>query len=446
MNQNQEFIETEIGNIPSDWKIEKLKNLCTKIGSGATPRGGSNVYVSSGITLIRSQNVYDDGFNEQGLAFINESAAEKLQNVEVKEHDVLLNITGDSICRASIVPKEILPARVNQHVSILRTNEKLYYRFLFYFLSLNKTKNKLLSYDAGGTRQALTKSMLEEFHVPLPEYEEQVKIGDFFWTITEKIALNRSMNSTLEAIGQALFKNWFVDFEFPDEEGKPYRSSGREMVETELGEVPRGCRVVKNISELCSLINYGYTQSSTEEKIGPKFLRVMDINKGDWIDWTSVPYCEIEDKNLPKYLLEKGDIVVARMADPGKLAIFESDIAAVFASYLIRIRLNNTNYSYYLYYLMKSKYYQEYILGAATGSVQKNLNAKGLTNGLPIIIPTNEIIIRFNKIIGSLRKKINENVTESINLSQIRDALLPKLMSGEIRVNVEREVKNETMG
>jgi type I restriction enzyme S subunit len=262
MDQEQELIETEIGRIPSDWKIKKLKNLCIKIGSGATPRGGANIYVPSGIALIRSQNVYDGGFNEQGLAFINEDAAEKLKNVEVREHDVLLNITGDSICRASIVPKEILPARVNQHVSILRTNEKLYYRFLFYFLSLNKTKNKLLSYDAGGTRQALTKSMLEEFHVPLPEYEEQVKIGDFFWTITEKIALNRLMNSTLEAIGQALFKCWFVDFEFPNEKGKPYKSNGGEMVETELGEIPKGWRVVENISELCKLINYGYTQSS----------------------------------------------------------------------------------------------------------------------------------------------------------------------------------------
>ncbi len=180
IKQKTKFRETEIGGIPEDWKIRKLKNLCTKIGSGATPRGGANIYVLSGIALIRSQNVYDDGFNKQGLAFINEDAAEKLKNVEIKEHDVLLNITGDSICRASIVPKEILPARVNQHVSILRTNEKLYYKFLFYYLSLNKTKNRLLSFDAGGTRQAITKGMLEEFYVPLPEYEEQVKTGDFF--------------------------------------------------------------------------------------------------------------------------------------------------------------------------------------------------------------------------------------------------------------------------
>jgi type I restriction enzyme S subunit len=96
---------------------------------------------------------------------------------------------------------------------------------------------------------------------------------------------------------------------------------------------------------------------------------------------------------------------------------------------------------------MKSKYYQEFILGAAGGSVQKNLNAKGLTNGLPIILPSDKIIISFNKIIGSLRGKINENVIESIYLSQICDTLLPRLMSGEMRVNVERkEAKNETMG
>lgn len=160
----------------------------------------------------------------------------------------------------------------------------------------------------------------------------------------------------------------------------------------------------------------------------------MDINKSDWIEWANVPYCEIDTKDLPKYLLEKGDIVIARMADPGKVAIFETDTQAVFASYLIRIRLANRNYSYYLYYLMKSKYYQEFIIGAATGSVQKSLNAKGLTSGLPIVTPPKEVINMFNEIVGSLRSRINENVIESASLAKMRDSLLQRLMSGQIRV------------
>jgi len=127
------------------------------------------------------------------------------------------------------------------------------------------------------------------------------------------------------------------------------------------------------------------------------------------------------------------------MADPGKVAIYESNIDAVFASYLIRIRLLNPNYSYYLYYLMKSPYYQYYIMGASSGTVQNNLNAKGLTTGLSIIIPDETTIKKFNDIIGVLRKKINENISQSQNVGQIRDSLLPKLMSGKIRVIPEKE-------
>jgi len=247
------------------------------------------------------------------------------------------------------------------------------------------------------------------------------------------------MNQTLEEIGQTIFRHWFVHFEFPNEDGQPYKSSGGEMVDSELGEIPKGWDVVENIAEKCDLINYGYTQSATEEEVGPKFLRVMDINKGDWISWDTVPYCKIDRKQLPKYRLEKGDIVIARMADPGKVAIFESDIVAVFASYLIRIRLLDPKYSYYFYYLMKSPYYQYYIVGASSGTVQSNLNAKGLTRGLAVIIPNKTLIGEFNKTIELLRDKINNNIQENHYLSNIRDSILPKLMSGKIRVNVPEE-------
>ncbi len=435
-------MDSEIGKIPDDWElmtIDKIKaNDKKAIISG--PFGsniGSRYFVESGIPVIRGNNLKADmtRFIDDGFVFLTLEKAIEL-NTWAERNDLIFTAAG-TLGQVGIIPNNSKYEKyiISNKQLRLRVNERIIRPlFAFYWFSSPIMVSYIQQRNTGSTIPLINLSVLRSLPIPVPPLDIQDRVINIVDSLDSKIALNRSMNSTLEAIGQALFKHWFVDFEFPDGEGKPYRSSGGEMVETELGEVPKGWRVVKNISELCSLINYGYTQSSTEEKIGPKFLRVMDINKGDWIDWTSVPYCEIEDKNLPKYLLEKGDIVVARMADPGKLAIFESDIAAVFASYLIRIRLNNPNYSYYLYYLMKSIYYQEYILGAATGSVQKNLNAKGLTNGLPIIISADDTINRFNKIIGSLRKKLNENVTESINLSQIRDALLPKLMSGEIKV------------
>lgn len=107
----------------SEWREVKLGDLCTKIGSGATPRGGSESYKEFGVSLIRSQNVLDLKFSEDGLAFIDEIQANDLKNVIVEKNDVLMNITGDSVARVCKVPTKILPARVNQHVAIIRSDE-----------------------------------------------------------------------------------------------------------------------------------------------------------------------------------------------------------------------------------------------------------------------------------------------------------------------------------
>ncbi|MBS9783514.1 MAG: restriction endonuclease subunit S [Pasteurella sp.] len=194
---------------------QKLQNLCLKIGSGSTPRGGNKVYLTNGnYTLIRSQNVYNEGFNKSGLVYISDNDAEKLQGVSVKEDDVLINITGDSVARVSMPLKEILPARVNQHVSIIRANPKyLDSYFLKYFLISPKTNNYLLSLAcSGATRNALTKSMLEKLEIPLLSLEKQKRISGILRTIDDKIQLNNETNQTLEHIAQAIFKSWFIDF------------------------------------------------------------------------------------------------------------------------------------------------------------------------------------------------------------------------------------------
>ena len=112
---------TEIGVIAQDWDIVNLADVCTKIGSGITPRGGEKVYQDSGVALVRSQNVLNNSFSKQGLEHINESTAKDMKNVTIEKNDVLLNITGDSVARCCTLPEYFLPARVNQHVCIIRT-------------------------------------------------------------------------------------------------------------------------------------------------------------------------------------------------------------------------------------------------------------------------------------------------------------------------------------
>lgn len=166
----------------------KLHEITTKIGSGATPLGGEGVYKTEGITFIRSQNVYDGYFTEEGLAYIDEEQAKKLDNVAVEENDLLFNITGASIARCCIVESKYLPARVNQHVSIIRANEKVLPKYLQLILCSSEYKNRLLDIGEGATsRQAITKAQLENFKIPLPSIAEQKKIITAIEKIENKI-------------------------------------------------------------------------------------------------------------------------------------------------------------------------------------------------------------------------------------------------------------------
>lgn len=167
--------------------IKKLSELTTKIGSGATPKGGGSAYKESGISLIRSLNVHDLNFKYDGLAFIDDEQAKALSNVEVSSGDVLLNITGASIARCCIVPDGILPARVNQHVCILRPNHLLNSDFLNYLIVSPKFKSALLFQGAGGaTRQALTKAMIENFDIPMPTLNKQAEAIEKIKQINEQ--------------------------------------------------------------------------------------------------------------------------------------------------------------------------------------------------------------------------------------------------------------------
>jgi type I restriction enzyme S subunit len=159
------------------WEEDKLKNITTKIGSGATPRGGQAAYKESGISLIRSMNVHDAGFTSKKLAFIDDEQASKLNNVIIEENDVLLNITGASVARCCLAIKEFIPARVNQHVSIIRPiKDKIDSNYLHFLLTSKKNKDLLLGIgEQGSTRQAITKVQIENFVVSYPKSIEEQK-------------------------------------------------------------------------------------------------------------------------------------------------------------------------------------------------------------------------------------------------------------------------------
>lgn len=194
------------------WEKKKLGEVCVKIGSGATPRGGRESYLSKGISFIRSLNVYDREFKYKDLAFIDENQAYDLRNVIVEEGDVLFNITGASVCRSCVVPLNVLPARVNQHVSILRCKKDIVNPiFLNAQLVSDSKKNQLiaLSKIAGATREAITKVQLENEEILIPPLSLQVKFAEMIENIEKQKARAKAEIEQSEAVFQALLQESF---------------------------------------------------------------------------------------------------------------------------------------------------------------------------------------------------------------------------------------------
>ena len=208
-----------VENIMS-WRVEQLKKMTLKIGSGATPKGGNENYKLVGIPLIRSLNVYNGIFQYKNLAFIDEKQALALNNVIVNKDDVLLNITGASVARSCIVPEHLVPARVNQHVAIIRVkNEFLNSIYLCALFTSSSYQKKLLnlSKSNGATREALTKSDLEKLPIPLPPLSLQLR----FAVIIEKIEQQKELVKKALQESEDLFQRLMQDlFRSEQENGK----------------------------------------------------------------------------------------------------------------------------------------------------------------------------------------------------------------------------------
>ncbi len=178
-----------VDGVPEGWGKKALGSITTKIGSGFTPRGGDASYSTEGTPLIRSLNVYNDLFEDKGLAYISEDQASALANVTIQSHDILLNITGASVTRCCMAPERYLPARVNQHVMIIRCDPFIANPFFVHAaINSDERKRQLLSYaQKGSTREALTKEIVANFEIDLPT----VELMGLFGEIAETAFLQR---------------------------------------------------------------------------------------------------------------------------------------------------------------------------------------------------------------------------------------------------------------
>jgi type I restriction enzyme S subunit len=413
-----------------------LKNITTKIGSGATPTGGKNSYKNCGISLIRSLNVYDFKFEYEDLAFIDDEQAAGLSNVQVERYDLLLNITGASVARCCMVPEKVLPARVNQHVAIVRINPKManpYY--VLYCLNSYRYKQKLLSIAQGGaTREALTKEKIENFEISLPSLTVQKKIASILSAYDDLLENNTRRIKILEEMAQAIYKEWFT-YPFRGSMGTPSPQSspsGRgshkahtrhekyplpagegkgegsvRLVKSELGMIPEGWEV-KELGEIIELA-YG------------KALKKDDRREGRFPVYGSGGICGYHDE----ILVEGPGIIVGRKGNVGSVFWSEKSFYPIDTVYYVKSIVG----LYYLYFNLLS---QNFInTDAAVPGLNRNQAYKN-----KLLLPPKNVMDKFTLIIKPVFNHVELLKNKNENLRKTRDLLLPKLINGEIDVYI----------
>lgn len=390
------------------WENVKLGDICQKIGSGATPKGGSTVYVDKGTSFIRSQNVYNLRFDYDGLVWINDEAANKLKGVTVKKNDVLLNITGDSVARTCIVPDDVLPARVNQHVAIVRPdNSILNPFFLNYYLASPYMQSFMLglAVGKGASRNAMTKDMISGYEVPCPPLDIQQKIVEILKSYDDLIDNNKKQIKLLEEAAQRLYKEWFVDLRFPGYE------------ETEIVDgVPEGWQELA-ISDVADLKAGGDKPKDFSEKLTNEYTIPVFANG-------------ITDKGLMGFTNK------AAISNPSVTISARGTVGVVFLRrepFMPIVRLISVTPIeeqmgiFYLYLYLKNQNFR------STGAAQQQITVPLLKNKM-IICPGQEVREAFETQVNPIFDKIQSLETQCIKLVEARDRLLPKLMSGEIEV------------
>lgn len=429
----------------ADWTEFKLGSACTKIGSGATPRGGGDTYLAEGkYALVRSQNVLDFEFSHDGLAYISEEQADRLKNVSLEKRDVLLNITGDSVARVCQVPNTVLPARVNQHVAILRPDKRILNpEYLKYYLLSPSFKNFMLSIaSVGATRNAITKGMIEDFTIKAPNLIAQTAIAEILTSLDDKVQLNNKINKNLEALAQTLFKQWFIDFEFPNENNQPYKSSGGVMVESELGKIPQEWRVGK-LGDVVKILNgYAFKSKDFKDQGTHGVLKIKNIN-GSIVDIKNTQYLsdEIILNLQDKFKVNAGDVLIAMTgAEVGKTGVVPKTDRSIWLNQRVGKFSPIIERSLIFARTIFDAYnFTEQVRNSAMGSAQPNISSAGI-EGLKCVNPPIRLIKYFSEVLSESYALLLNNLYENAVLEQIRENLLPKLMTGQLEIEATNPI------
>jgi len=388
--------------------METLNNICLDI---IDCEHKTAPIQDEGIPSIRTTDIKNGFLDFKGANKVSEETYQKwTQRLEPREYDLILAREAP-VGQVGLVPKGQRVCLGQRTVLIRPNTQKIYPYYLLYLLLSREIQHKMKVRASGSTVEHLNMSDIRNLQLDnLPSLKIQKEIGDTLGNIDAKIENLRRQNETLEAIAQTLFKHWFIDFEFPDADGKPYKSSGGGMWRSAIGDIPEGWQVI-NLKHLMTL-NYGKTLIS-ETRINGQY-PVVGSNGiiGTHND----------------FFVNAPGIVIGRKGTIGKVIWIEENFYPIDTTFYIEDNLG-CNGLYFHYFILKNQKLNRLTSDSAVPGLNRDM-----AYSVEFAIPNIDQINKYNLTAKTLFNKINNNTNQIETLTKTRDALLPKLISGQLRI------------
>ena len=417
----------------SEWKEYKLGD----VASVQTGPFGSQLhqkdYVIAGTPIITVEHLGDNRITYQNLPKVSDEDKQRLKKYHLQEGDVVFSRVGSVDRRALVTKKEDGWLFSGRCLRVRGNDKKAIGAFLSYYFGQESFKEYVRRIAVGATMPSINTTILSEIVIKIPDLPTQTAIAEILSSLDDKIELNNKINQELETLAQTLFKQWFIDFEFPNENGEPYKSSGGEMVDSELGEIPKGWEV-KTLDDILTV--KGGTTPSTKESIywdgdiywtSPRDLSNL---KSPLLLDTEKKITPLGLKKISSGLLPKGTLLLSSRAPIGYLAITDIE-TAINQGY---IAINGKNGFSNLFILCWLKSNMNSVIERANGSTFLEISKSNFKQ-IKIVIPSVESQNNFTNQFELMFEQIRVNTIEINELTNLRDTLLPKLISGELEIN-----------
>ena len=386
-------------------------------------------YVSEGTPIVTVEHLGDTNFTHQNLPFVSEADTKRLSKYILIEGDIVFSRVG-SIDRNVYVDKNHEGWMFSGRCIRVRADKnKVNPRYLSYYFKQNSFKKMMMNLAVGATMPSLNTKIMNSIELDLLPRENQDKIANILSAIDDKIQINNQINQELEAMAKTLYDYWFVQFDFPDQNGKPYKSSGGKMVyNPELKrEIPEGWGVTK-LNEVVDLIS-GYPFSSNDYVTSGKYklYTIKNVQDGYTVDKVD-NYLDFLPSNMSdECQLRRGDLIMSLTGNVGRVGmVCEDDV--LLNQRVLKLNPINKTHKSFIYSFFRSDVTKAHLENMSTGTSQKNLSPIDIGN-MMIPFPSESLLSKFLDNLNMLEN----NLVENQQLTQLRDWLLPMLMNGQVK-------------